>query len=451
MSVCNIASSCSASSDKVCLFGYENYKYNPCFQALVNATSFFTLPNTLFMFLSATSLPIRVTILWIALLFISSCKSSTPDPTPVTPPVVTTVDEVRGIWLTNVASTAMDSRANIAAAMQQISANGFNVVFPVVFNAGWTLYPSQVMQREFGNLIDPRYTGRDVLAEVIAEARANGLAVIPWFEYGFAASFGNAGGHIIAKYPRWSCIGADGRIVEKNGFVWMNSLDTNVQNFMTSLIMEVVNNYQIDGIQGDDRLPAMPTEGGYDSATVARYRAETGRVAPTSNTKEAQWVQWRADKLTQYLARLRQTVKARKPDVLISMSPSPYPFGLQEYLQDYPAWMTQGLVDMIHPQLYRRDVPSYRGLVDLMVQQTPMSQRHRISPGILMRSGTYNITPADLTGIIQYNRSLNIVGEVSFFYEGLRQNNNELGTALRLGPYNRIARFPKDSLLRPIR
>ena len=380
-----------------------------------------------------------------------SCSSSSPTPDPITPPAVQTVNEVRGIWLTNVASTAMDSRVNIASAMQLIAANGFNVVMPVVFNAGWTLYPSQVMQREFGNAIDPRYTGRDVLAEVIAEARAHGLTVIPWFEYGFAASFGNNGGHIIAKYPRWSAIGTDGRIVEKNGFVWMNSLDTNVQNFMTSLIMEVVNNYQIDGIQGDDRLPAMPTEAGYDSATVARYRAETGRIAPTTNTKDAQWVQWRADKLTQYLARLRQTVKARKPDVLISMSPSPFPFGLQEYLQDYPAWMNQGLVDMMHPQLYRRDVPSYRTLVDLMVQQTPAGQRSRLSPGILMRVGTYNITTADIIGSIQYNRSLNIPGEIFFFFEGLRQNNNELGTALRLGPYNRIARFPKDSLLRPIR
>lgn len=133
------------------------------------------------------------------------------------------------------------------------------------------------------------------------------------------------------------------------------------------------------------------------------------------------------------------------------MSPSPFPFGLQEYLQDYPAWMNQGLVDMMHPQLYRRDVPSYRTLVDLMVQQTPAGQRSRLSPGILMRVGTYNITTADIIGSIQYNRSLNIPGEIFFFFEGLRQNNNELGTALRLGPYNRIARFPKDSLLRPIR
>ena len=38
----------------------------------------------------------------------------------------------------------------------------------------------------------------------------------------------------------------------KNGFDWLNAFDPEVQNFMISLFKEVVTNYEIDGVQGDD-------------------------------------------------------------------------------------------------------------------------------------------------------------------------------------------------------
>jgi hypothetical protein len=37
--------------------------------------------------------------------------------------------------------------------------------------------------------------------------------------------------------------------------------------------------------------------------------------------------------------------------------------------------------------------------------------------------------------MIDYNRYRGIPGEVFFFYEGLRENNNALANALRQGPY----------------
>ena len=91
------------------------------------------------------------------------------------------------------------------------------------------------------------------------------MEVIPWFEYGFASVYGDAsGGHIINANPHWATRDAQGRIatMASNGrsaspFYWMNAIHPEVQEFMIDLMMEVVENYDIDGIQGDDRLPAM--------------------------------------------------------------------------------------------------------------------------------------------------------------------------------------------------
>lgn len=98
--------------------------------------------------------------------------------------------KVRGVWLTNVASDVYTSEDKIKKAIELLASTGFNVVFPVVWNKGFTLYRSEVMRRYFGDdfIIDPTYSNRDPLAEIVEAAKAFKLKVIPWFEYGFAAA-----------------------------------------------------------------------------------------------------------------------------------------------------------------------------------------------------------------------------------------------------------------------
>ncbi len=349
--------------------------------------------------------------------------------------------ETRGIWLTNTDTRVFSSKQTIAEAMNFLAETGFNVVFPVVWNNAATLYPSRVMRDTFGFEIDPRYVGRDPLKELIVEAKRVGLTVIPWFEYGFASSFSQNGGQLLAKKPQWAARDASGNLLKKNDFEWMNALDSEVQDFLRSLVLEVVKNYDIVGIQGDDRLPALPSEGGYDSKTIERYFRQFNQNPP-QNAKDAQWLQWRADILTDFLTRLYQELIAINSNLIISMAPSVYPWGYQEYLQDAQAWIDQGLVDLIHPQLYRRDFDGYKLLVDrLVTQQFKPSQLYALSPGILLKIGSYRMSPELLLQTIQYNRDRGINGEVFFFYEGLRENNNALANVLKQGPYAQAAPF----------
>lgn len=347
--------------------------------------------------------------------------------------------EIRGVWLTNTDSKVLRSKKNIAEAMIFLAETGFNMVFPVVWNKGQTLYPSQVMGETFGVEIDPLYQGRDPLAEIIEEASRYHLAVIPWFEYGFASSYNLGGGHLLAKKPEWAARDYAGNLLKKNGFEWMNALDPQVQDFMLSLVLEVVKNYDIMGIHGDDRLPAFPCEGGYDPGTIERYY-QTFHQNPPQNPKDPQWVQWRADILTNFLARLYQAVKAIKPDIQVSMAPNIYKWCLNEYLQDSKSWLDQELVDLIHPQVYRRDFYSYKDIIDrLLREQFPGDQLSKVSPGILIKVGSYRITPEYLVQAINYNRAVGIGGEILFFYEGLREDNDALAKALREGPYAKPA------------
>ena len=350
------------------------------------------------------------------------------------------MERIRGVWIPNTDSDFFESRQKIQAGIQLVAETGFNYIFPVVWNKAHTLYPSQVMhqliQGKVGKEIFPTLTGRDPLQEVIEAAHRYQIKVIPWFEYGFASSYQQKGGRILAQRPDWAAKDKDGNLVQKNGFEWLNALDRDVQDFMLSLILEVVQNYEVDGIQGDDRLPAMPSIGGYDLKTQQRYRDETGRNPP-SNHLDQNWLKWRSAILTDFLARLTQTVKAINPQLIISMAPSPYPFGFREYLQDYPTWMKQDLVDLLHPQLYRRQLSAYKSLVDETVRpfKSEPASLAKLFPGVLIRSGSYRIAPDELWDCIQYNRKAGLRGEVLFFFQQLSHNDGELAKFLQRANY----------------
>ncbi|MEA5551254.1 family 10 glycosylhydrolase [Anabaena cylindrica UHCC 0172] len=351
--------------------------------------------------------------------------------------------EIRGVWLTATDSQVLKSKQSIAEAMNFLAETGFNVVFPVVWSKGVTLYPSPTMWKTFGIEIDSNFLSRDPLAELVAEARRVGLKVIPWFEYGFASSYNSNGGILLKQKPEWGAYDYQGNLLKKNGFEWLNAFDFQVQEFLLNLVLEVVKNYDVDGVQGDDRFPALPSEGGYDQGTITRYHREFQKYPP-KNHKDKNWLQWRANILTDVLALLYQEVKAINSDLLVSMAPNIYDWGLQEYLQDSPTWLKRGIVDIIHPQIYRRDFLSYKCILNRLVkEQFTDTILPKLAPGILIKLGRYRITPDYLLRVIEYHRQLGINGEVCFFYEGLQENNDQLAKVLKKGHYAQSASFPK--------
>jgi uncharacterized lipoprotein YddW (UPF0748 family) len=361
-----------------------------------------------------------------AALMACSKKSSSPgtgngggNPQPLPP--VWDVNALRGVWVTTTASNALDSRENIRQMVTNCKNAGINNIFMVVYNNARTMYPSNVMNTLIGKRILERFDGRDPLREMIDEAQAQGLKVHAWFEYGFSSSYSAAGGAIVAAKPHWAAKDAAGNLVVKNGFDWLNGLHPEVQQFMIDLFKEVVTNYNIDGVQGDDRLPAMPTSGGYDNYTTTLYQSEHAGASPPTNATEPLWIAWRAKKLNAFLKRLRAEVKAIKPGVQFTMSPSPYPFGLNEYLQDWPLWVDSAYVDAILPQCYRYDIGAYNATI---AQQKTYYRNASVPfyPGVLLKSGAYLAPQAFLSQMIQTNRNNGFKGECFFFYEGVKES-----------------------------
>lgn len=384
----------------------------------------------------------------ILLFLVISCQPKVSE----TPPV----PEMRGVWITNVDSEVLFSKEGIVEAMDYLADRGFNLIFPVVWNKGYTLYPSQVMADYFGEeyRIDPLFAqqGRDPLAELITEAHRRGMEVMPWYEFGFASSFQENGGHLIRMKPHWAARDSSGALLTKNGFEWMNAIHPEVQDFMLALIKEMMETYDIDGIQGDDRLPAMPSEGGYDDFTRQLFIDETGKTPPLYS-RETEWLQWKSDKLSDFGGRLYEMVKSYDPELIVSLSPSVYPWSKEEYLQDFPEWIRRRQVDILHPQAYRYEIERYKSTaneVALYSGLVPMEDgsyyvdigETLISPGILIKSGPNYNGPAYVLEALRHHREVGFHGEIYFFYEGLHHANEYLADSLHARYYQQPVPLP---------
>jgi uncharacterized lipoprotein YddW (UPF0748 family) len=336
------------------------------------------------------------------------------------------IRELRGTWITNVDSEVLFSRDNLAAAIQRLAHCHFNTLYPTVWNRGYTLFPSDVAARVLGQrqqltragnvVISPDY---DMLQTCVDLAHDRGLKVIPWFEYGL---FALANNDLRRQRPHWFTHQRDGTYTDKHHMEWMNPFHPEVRQFLLELIDDLMRRYPVDGFQIDDHL-GLPVAFGYDDYTQRLYRQETGTLPP-DNCQDTQWMRWRADKITEFVRQIGQVVKTRRPGAVFSVSPNPPEFSYQNFLQDWPTWITQAGVDEVVIQTYRWNLPSFLNEI-----QKPSIQQWRgrvpVSFGVL--AGLKN-RPQPLPLLKQQCeavRQQGYAGMSFFFYETLWQPASE--------------------------
>ncbi len=331
-----------------------------------------------------------------------------------------TSQELRGVWLTNIDSDVLFSPENTTNAIASLAELNFNTLYPTVWNWGYTLYPSPVAEQATGYSLDPtpELQGRDVLQEIIHQGHKRGMTVIPWFEFGFMAP---ADSTLATKHPEWLTSRQDGTTIWWEGKVhqrvWLNPLHPEVQQLITDLVVELVNNYDIDGIQFDDHF-GYPSELGYDDYTVALYKQEHQGKLPPTNYKDSKWVRWRADKITAYMEQLFQAIKQVNPKVIVSLSPNPQNFSLNSFLLDWQTWQRKGLIEELVLQVYRS---SHNSFIREITQPEVIAAKNHIPVSIGVLSGLKG-RPVMFGKISQQVNSIrenDFAGVAFFFYESL--------------------------------
>lgn len=332
----------------------------------------------------------------------------------------TTASELRGVWITNVDSNVLFDRDRLRNAIQELARLNFNTLYPVVWNWGYTTYPSAVMNAAIGATVDPRpdsLIGRDSLAEFVELGHQKGMAVIPWFEFGFMVPEDSA---MALRHPEWLTQKRNGDQTWQEGKyprVWLNPFLPEVQQLIKSLILELVTKYDIDGIQLDDHF-GLQYEFGYDRYTTQLYRQEHNGQSPPTDPKDAEWMRWRANKITDFLTQVFRDIKARKPTVLVSLSPNNYAFSYSHSLQNWRQWEQMGLIEELVVQVYQDNLNAF--ISELNASEVQSARRH-IPTGIGVLTGI-KPRPVPMQQIqtqVKTVRDRNFAGVSFFFYETL--------------------------------
>ena len=129
---------------------------------------------------------------------------------------------------------------------------------------------------------------------------------------------------------------------------------------------------------------------GYEDSIAGAFREATGRDPFALSNGDPEWVRFRADRWTEMVRAIRDAVKALRADAVFTITViNREPGGYVPRMQDWPAWVEQGLCDEMH--LWFRsttDIPTIerhcRHFVDTVAGRMPtMAEFSCYHPGSL--------------------------------------------------------------------
>ena len=268
--------------------------------------------------------------------------------------------EVRATWLTTTGPDAIGSGFNTEATVAELRRVGVNTLYTEAWKNGYTQFESPTIRAFSGVGKSPRLHNRDLLEEVGIQAHRNNQLNFAWFEYGFAAEFVGHGGEPLdplgqkeALRRGWLLKDQAGRFGNaSNGFAWMNPAVPEVrQDLLVGMTLDAIRGHDLDGVQFDDRLA---------SARAVRLRRHDGAALPGGDRPLAPLPR-RRNRLPPLAAvegdgvrpRAEHAVRAERPDLQLSVSPSVTGFSDVRYNAVWTDWLDEGLFDEYVPQVYR--------------------------------------------------------------------------------------------------
>ena len=359
-------------------------------------------------------------------------------------------NETRALW---VLRSSLTSPASIASLVHTAKDQGFNTLLVQVRGRGDAYYISEVEPRAADLARQP--AAFDPLATLLGDAHASGIRVHAWICVNLVSSAVElpiSPDHLIARHPEWLMVPRPiaqevARLDPVNpGYVgkiarWTRGQLETVEGLYASpiapgavahlehVVEDLARRYDVDGVHLDYvRFPNQQFD--YSRFAIAEFRAEmrprlsapvradldkaeTDDLFAYPDRFPAEWKAFRRARLTSLVAVLRQTLKAARPGALLTAAVAPdAQDASDERLQDWHAWLANGLVDAVAPMAYTQDASRF---AEQIAAARDVAGGRAIWAGI----GAYRLSPAQTIENIQAARRLGTAGFVLFSYDSL--------------------------------
>lgn len=313
------------------------------------------------------------------------------------------------------------------AILQRVKAAGFNVYVPCVYHGGGSWYPTTLLAPD-PKLVERFKQNPDPLAYLIEKAHSMGIEVHPWFTVMYRGGDSN---------PQFAGEGTPAGAYNVHNAAF--------RTFIVNLMLDVVQRYDVDGINLD-YIRAMGICTSSDCA--ADYNRKTGGTLMLD--LNAQYVygparirleQWQDAAVKDIVSRVSIQAKQIKPHVVISIDGHATPPELARPLEGRNEldWAESGLVNVIFNMDYKRDVD----VINAEKVRSVLSVPDRL----MILFGNYDSRDDGIarsregelvTAYVEYSQR-KWPGSGMAFYIYWMLNDEQL-QALRAGPFKEIAR-----------
>ena len=362
--------------------------------------------------------------------------------------------ELRGVWVASVSNIDWPSKPGLSVEKQKaefisilnnVKSWNMNAVFVQIKPESDAFYPSKYApwSRYLTGTqgVNPGY---DPLKFMVEEAHKRGIEFHAWFNpYRLTATGGReklSSESIGKKKPEWT--------VTYGGKVYLNPGIPEVNNYVVNSIVEVVKNYDVDGVHMDDYFyPYKVKNQEYpDSAQYQKYGKKFSNVGD-----------WRRNNINTLIEKLRKEIKKENPNVEFGISPfgvwrndstdpargSATKAGVQNYddlYADILLWMNKGWIDYVAPQIYWNQghkSAEYNTLVKWWSKYAGQSNTNLYIGQAAYKTNEWK-DAKELINQINFNRNYpEVKGSIFFSYKSLLTNPKNVTNSLVDGPYSK--------------
>ena len=347
---------------------------------------------------------------------------------------------------------SLASPRTILSAVELATNGGFNTLIVQVRGRGDAYYISRHDPRP--PLLARQPASFDPLDLMLATAHRAGLKVHAWVNVNLVSDPQPPATrrHVVFTHPEWLMVprplAADlARMNPKNSAyvrrlseyakarsdriegLFLSPVHKGAVDYTVRVIGDIASRYDVDGIHLDYiRFPN--DEFDYSEEVLNEFRAAvTSNIPPAERRQFAskahgrplfytemfpqRWQEFRRERLTALLTRIRSVVKARRSRAMLSAAVFPDANeAANRRFQDWGRWLEDGLLDAICPMAYTADPVLFRSQI---ANVKHLAGSHPVWAGI----GAYQLSPGATVENIRTARQLGAEGFVLFSYDNL--------------------------------
>ena len=353
-------------------------------------------------------------------------------------PQSSSAQETRAVW---VVRYALDSPGSVDRVVEIATQMNLNTLLVQVRGRGDAYYPSEIVPRAE----DQESQGRsyDPLARIIERAHAQGLEVQAWINVYLVWSAGHLPRsplHVVNAHPDWIAVRSDGQKLvqmvpddfedQRIEGMYLAPGNPEVRRHLRDVVREIVTHYQVDGIHLDYVRNPEP-DVGYDAGTRTAFMREFN-IDPASfadrpdstlralvgdegvTDLRARWLQWQREQVTAFVRDVRNDLDILNPKLKLTAAViSDQVAAENRYLQDWPRWLREGILDAAIPMAY---TPNATTFVRQISAARAIPTEHHLYAGI----GIYDQGARDAADKIRRARAMGVDGIVLFSYDALQ-------------------------------